>query len=61
MTSLQNKVDSLYNTLMTQCESYPLPAHAKAWYTDQLESCKDLEDKLSTIQSMINDTYGMRD
>jgi hypothetical protein len=61
MTSLNQQVDNLYTELMTVCESYPLPAHAKQWYTKQLESCKDLEDKLSTIQSMINDTYGMRD
>ena len=61
MNSLNIQIDNLYTELMTLCESYPLPTHAKAWYTEQLAYYTNPQDKLDTIQSMINDTYGMRD
>ena len=61
MNSLDNKINTLYNELMIQCDSYPLPAHAKAWYSKQLEYYSNPLDKIDTLESMLNDTYGMRD
>ena len=61
MNSLNIQIDNLYTQLMTECESYPLPTHAKAWYTEELNKKSNPQDKLDALVSMLNDNYGMRD